>query len=199
VSLPRVVFATGNAHKAEELAALVAGKLAVETLAMHAGVVMPDETGTTFEANAILKAEHVARALGLPAIADDSGLEVIALGGAPGVRSARYAEGSDADRSAKLLGALRRVPDPQRTARFVCALAWVVPGAKPVVVEGKVEGRIGQGPRGDGGFGYDPVFLVGPDHQRTMAELPVEAKNRLSHRGNALLALLPTLKAHFFA
>lgn len=205
MSLPRVVFATGNAHKAEELAALVAGKLAVETLAAHPGVIMPEETGETFEANAVLKAEHVARALGLPAIADDSGLEVIALGGSPGVRSARYAPGTDADRVTKLLGALGGTAD--RSARFVCAMALAVPGQPTRVVRGTVAGHIGHAPRGGHGFGYDPVFVLAPEECRalgldgspTMAELPGEAKNRISHRGRALRALWPTLSAHFFS
>lgn len=196
--MKRLVLATSNLGKAKEIQAALPG-VEVQTLRDHPSLVMPEETGATFADNAILKAEYASRMLGVPALADDSGLVVDALHGAPGVHSARYAEGSDADRTAKLLGALSAVPEEARTARFVCALAWVVPGARPVVVEGKVEGRIGRAPRGDGGFGYDPVFLVGPDHQRTMAELPVEAKNRLSHRGNALLALLPTLKAYFFA
>lgn len=196
--MKRLVLATSNLGKAKEIQAALPEVL-VETLRDHPSLILPEETGATFAENAVLKAVHAAQVLGLPALADDSGLVVDALSGAPGVHSARYAPGSDADRSAKLLVALHGVPDHARAARFVCALAWVVPGAPPVVVEGKVEGRIGHTPRGAGGFGYDPVFLVGPDHQRTMAELPVEEKNRVSHRGNALLALLPTLKAYFFA
>lgn len=213
MSAPRIrlVFATGNAHKAGELGAMVADHLDLETLADHASLVMPEETGSTFEANAILKAEHVAEALGVPAIADDSGLEVDALNGDPGVRSARYAPGSDADRVTKLLGALAALPPgADRAARFVCAMALAIPGRATHVVRGVVEGRIGIEPRGEHGFGYDPVFVVAPQElvilgldvlpgevERTMAELPGDAKNRISHRARALASLWPTLATHF--
>lgn len=195
--MKRLVLATSNLGKAKEIQAALPG-VVVETLRDHPGLVLPEETGLTFADNAILKAEHAALHLGLPALADDSGLVVDALGGAPGVHSARYAPGSDRDRWQKLLGALAGVPAPERAARFVCALAWAVPRAEVVVVEGTVHGRIAEGPQGEGGFGYDPVFLVGPEFTRTMAELPIEAKNQTSHRGNALRSLLPILRAHFF-
>jgi len=125
-------------------------------------------------------------------LADDSGLAVDALGGAPGVRSARYAPGSDADRIAKLLAALAAVPDERRTARFVCAMVLAAPGADPIAREGTCEGRIGRDPRGDRGFGYDPVFVLADG--RTMAELELAEKNRVSHRGRALEAMLPDLR-----
>ena len=133
-----------------------------------------------------------------PALADDSGLVVDALEGAPGVYSARYAPGSDADRYTKLLTELERVPDEQRTARFVCVMAFALPGGEVFTAEGAVEGRIGRGPIGDGGFGYDPVFVVAEDEDaRTMAQLSQTEKNALSHRGRALRAILPRVKAHF--
>lgn len=206
-----MVFATANAHKAGELRALLAGRLEVETLADHPSLVMPEETGETFEANAILKAEHISRALGVAAIADDSGLEVDALGGGPGVRSARYAPGTDADRVTKLLGAMPA--GATRSARFVCAMALAIPGEATQVVRGTVAGRIGEERRGAHGFGYDPVFVVAPEelpdpllagrdpalagHGVTMAELPGEAKNQISHRGRALRALWPAIASHF--
>ncbi len=199
-----IVFATGNAHKASELSALLAGRLVVETLADHPGLEMPEETGETFEANAILKAEHVSRALGVVVIADDSGIEVDALGGAPGVRSARYAPGTDADRVTKLLGAMPAGAD--RSARFVCAMALAIPGQPTRVVRGTVAGRIGDRPRGHHGFGYDPVFVLAADEMHalgreedgsTMAELPALAKNRISHRSRALGLLWPAIASHF--
>lgn len=168
----------------------------VETLADHPDLVMPPETGATFEENARLKAEHAARALGLPALADDSGLEVDALGGAPGVRSARYAPGTDADRVRKLLAALDGVPEGDRTARFRCAMAFAADGMPTAITHGGCEGRIAVAPRGAGGFGYDPVFVLALDH-RTMAELPADEKNARSHRSAALTGMRPVLARYF--
>jgi XTP/dITP diphosphohydrolase len=130
------------------------------------------------------------------ALADDSGLSVDALEGAPGVYSARYAPGTDADRVRKLLGALTGVPAEKRSARFVCAMAFAVPGLKTTLVEGTCEGSIGHDPRGENGFGYDPVFLVGGG-PKTMAELTMSEKNAISHRGQALRMIAPTLARHF--
>jgi len=190
--MSRLVVATGNLHKVKEIRAILGPAVTVETLADHPDIVMPEESGETFEANAILKAEHVSRILGVPALADDSGLEVDALDGAPGVRSARYAPGSDADRVTKLLGALSRIPKDERRARFVCAVALAVPSVPPVVVRGTVSGWITDAPRGSGGFGYDPVFVVSEvPGDRTMSELSAEEKNRISHRGRALALLVP--------
>ncbi len=189
----RVVLATGNAGKVRELQALLAGR-DVEVLPQSQfGVVAVEETGTTFIANALLKARHAAAHTGLPAMADDSGLEVDALGGSPGIYSARYAgaEASDADNNAKLLQALSGVPDAARTARYRCAIVFVRDAADPapLVAEGVWEGRIGRVPRGTGGFGYDSLFLVGSS-QQTAAELDLAVKNRLSHRALALQQLL---------
>ncbi|MBI4820281.1 MAG: RdgB/HAM1 family non-canonical purine NTP pyrophosphatase [Deltaproteobacteria bacterium] len=187
----RLVVATSNAGKAKELSSLVAGRASVETLLDHPDVVMPPETGETFEANAIAKAEHLAKELDCVVIADDSGLEVDALDRRPGVLSARYVEGSDADRSEKILKELG--DERQRTARFVCAMALARPGSTSLVVRGTVEGKIGRARRGTGGFGYDPIFEL-PDG-RTMAELSMDEKNEISHRGRALRALWPQLEA----
>jgi len=165
------------------------------------GIADAEETGHTFIENALIKARHAAAATGLPALADDSGLCVDALGGAPGLYSARYAgPGGDAARNiAKLLDALRDVPDAARTARFHCAVALLrsADDPRPIVAEGSWEGRILREPRGAMGFGYDPVFLD-PENALTAAELDPAIKNAISHRGRALAALrlrLPELAA----
>ncbi len=154
------------------------------------------ETGRTFEENAVQKALAYARRSGLLTLADDSGLEVDALGGAPGVHSARYAgpHATDEDRIRKLLDALRGVPPERRTARFRCVIAVATPEGDLITAEGRVEGRIAEAPRGHHGFGYDPVFYL-PDLGKTMAELPPEEKNRLSHRARAAEAIKPKLRA----
>lgn len=189
----RVVVATGNRGKLGELAALLA-PLGVDIAPQSAfGIEPPPETGKTFLENALIKARHAARIAGLPAIADDSGLEVDALGGAPGVYSARYAgESADAAaNNAKLLAALVSVPPERRTARFRAVIVFVNaandPG--PLVGEGTWEGRIALAPRGQGGFGFDPLFepLGGAG---TAAELAPAEKNARSHRGAALRALV---------
>lgn len=190
--MKRLVVATTNEGKVVELRAGLIG-VTVETLKDHPSIVMPEETGDTFEANARLKAEHVARVLGVPALADDSGLVVDALGGAPGVRSARYVDGSDRDRYLALLANLEGVE--ARSCRFVCAMALAVPGSATRVEAGACEGQIGRAPRGEGGFGYDPVFVV--EDGRTMAELSVAEKNGRSHRGRALAKMRPHLDALF--
>lgn len=189
----RVVVATGNRGKLVEFQQLLGGA-GVELLPQSDfGVEPPAETGVTFAANALLKARHAARLTGLPALADDSGLEVDALGGAPGVYSARYAgaDASDAANIAKLLAALAAVPPEERGARFRCVIAFVrdADDASPLIVSGSWEGRILEAPRGVGGFGYDPVFLD-PSSGRSAAELAPADKNARSHRGRALRALL---------
>ena len=153
----------------------------------------PDESGATFEENARLKALAYAQAANLPALADDSGLVVDALDGAPGVFSARYAgpDASDEDRYLKLLRALDGVPDPARTARFVCVTALALPDGALYTARGTLEGRIGREPRGEHGFGYDPVFVL-PDG-RHLAELSGAEKHAISHRGQALQAFKATL------
>jgi len=157
------------------------------------------ESGETFAENAALKAQAYAWASGLPTLADDSGLEVDALGGAPGVRSARYAGPgtSDADRYRKLLSALEDVPPDGRSARFRCVVALALPGGCLETAEGRCEGHIGYEPRGEYGFGYDPVFVVDGTAGRTMAELPPEVKNRISHRARAFKAAVPFLRRVF--
>lgn len=190
--LSRLVVASGNAGKLRELRAL-ARTLATEIVAQsELGVTAVAETEPSFVGNALLKARHAARATGWAALADDSGLEVDALGGEPGVYSARYAgEGaSDADNIAKLVAALADVPPPRRARyRAVLVLVQGPDDPAPLVAEGRWEGRIATAPRGAGGFGYDPLFLPGGG-ERTVAELAPAEKNRLSHRAQALEALL---------
>jgi XTP/dITP diphosphohydrolase len=192
----KVVLASRNRGKLREIVPLLAG-LDFELCTIDE--VAPDcelrEDEDTFEANALAKARQAAAATGLAAIADDSGLEVAALGGAPGVYSARYAglPSDDARNNAKLLEALRGVPAARRQARFRCVAAYVDPAAERTC-SGACEGEILEQPRGDLGFGYDPLFLV-PALDRTMAELPLEEKNRLSHRAAAFRALADALSA----
>lgn len=196
--LASLVVATNNAGKTVELRELL-GDLALEWLRVsdvmgaRFSVV---ENGRTFEENALLKAEAACRATGFIALADDSGLEVDALGGRPGVRSARFAHehASDQENNAALLHALKDVSDPNRTARFRCALALVTPyGTAPLLATGSCEGRIAREPHGLGGFGYDPLFRVVACDHRSMADLTPEEKNRVSHRGEAVRALRPSL------
>jgi XTP/dITP diphosphohydrolase len=190
----RLCFASGNKHKVAEIAAMLRPRgWEVEPL-----VLTVEEDAPTFAGNAEKKARAALAQSGLPSLADDSGLEVDALGGAPGVLSARYA-GEPCDDGAnnrKLLGALAGVPDDRRTARFRCALVFVDADGTRLVAEGACEGRIGHEPRGSGGFGYDPLFLVADDAAgRTMAELAPDEKNRISHRARALDALARLLQA----
>jgi len=190
-----LVLATRNAGKVREFQQLFGqASVKVRALSEFAAATDPDESGTTFLENARIKAEAACRDTGLWALADDSGLCVDALGGRPGIRSARYAEGSDAARWEKLLSELTAVAEPQRTARFVCALVLVAPDGRLFAAEGACEGRIATAPRGDHGFGYDPVFLVADDPQgRTMAELASDEKKRISHRAVAFGALVDGL------
>lgn len=188
----KLVLASSNAGKLGELRELLAG----DGFELHAqsgfGVDDVEETGLTFIENALLKARHAARATGLPALGDDSGLCVDALGGAPGLYSARYAggHGDAAANIIKLLEAMKDVPAPQRTAHFhaVIVLLRHADDPQPLIAEGTWPGLILDTPRGDGGFGYDPVFLD-PGHGRSAAELDPALKNRISHRGRALAVL----------
>ena len=193
----RLVVASSNPGKLEELRALLNGLGAELVPQRELGVPPAVESGTGFADNALIKARHASRLTGLPAIADDSGLEVDALGGAPGVRSARYAaeDASDRQNIDKLLDALSGVEPEARTARFVCVMAYVESDAdpSPVVCRGNWEGRILERPRGDGGFGYDPVFFV-PEEGVSAAQLTPERKNALSHRGLALRKLERALR-----
>ena len=187
-----LVLASGNAGKLAELRGLLAGEGFTLRAQSEFGIVDVEETGLTFVENALLKARHAARATGLPALADASGLCVDALGGAPGLYSARYAgHGGDSGRNIeRLLRELGGVDDDARGAAFHCCIVLLrhADDPKPIVVEGDWRGRILRAPRGDGGFGYDPVFLD-PDSGLTAAELPAARKNALSHRGRALVAL----------
>ena len=193
----KVVLATNNAGKARELNAMLAGS-GIEIVPQSAlKVTEIEETGQSFIENALLKARNAAAQTGLAAIADDSGLEVDALDGAPGIHSARYAGPgtSDAANLNKLLQALKGIPPERRGARFRCVIVYIrQPGdPAPLICEGVWEGHILETPRGQNGFGYDPVFLV-PDTDCSSAELAQEAKNRLSHRGQALAKLIAELK-----
>ncbi len=186
-----LVLASNNQGKLREISQLLAPMgLTIKTAAQAGFNEEVEETGDTFEANAKLKACTVAKALGLPALADDSGLAVEALGGAPGVYSARYAGpgASDADRSRKLLRELAQVPLEKRDAAFVCVMACCLPSGQVLTAEGRLQGRIALAPAGNNGFGYDPVFEL-PDRGCTVAELTAEEKNAISHRGRALRKL----------
>ncbi len=193
-----LVLATRNAHKVEEMQEMLRD-LPVHLVGLDAwpDAPEPEETGTTFAENAAIKAVSAAMATGQWALADDSGIAVDALGGRPGVYSARWAgAGSGAtDWIAKTLAELQGVPPVRRTARYICALALADPSGKiSATAEGTLEGRIAQAPRGTGGFGYDPIFLVDGDMgNRTAAELSSEEKHALSHRGKAVRSLLPDL------
>jgi XTP/dITP diphosphohydrolase len=191
----RAVLASRNAHKAEQVARLLKNVELVPLDEVSPGLVL-FEPHDTFEANALAKARVVAAATGMPAIADDSGLEVDALGGAPGVRSARYAgEGaSDADNNRKLIAELRRAPSAGRACRYRCVAALVSPDGDELVAEGECEGEIVLDGRGRLGFGYDP-HVVPRGETRTMAEIPLEEKLAFSHRGRAFRALAQRMRA----
>ena len=190
----KLLFATRNPGKLAELSALVGDRLVVVSLT-DVDVPKVEEDGETFEDNARKKALAAARASGLPALADDSGLCVDALGGLPGVRSARYVDGDDRARYEKLLQAMREVPDHQRGAAFQCALCLAFPDGRDFVCRGECRGVITHAPRGANGFGYDPVFELVDAGGRTMAELSREEKARFSHRGRAFRAMSPRLEA----
>lgn len=191
----QLVLASRNAGKKHEFQELLRGLgVVLRTLDEFPEAEEPEETGATFEENALLKARAAAEATGLWALGDDSGLCVDALDGRPGVRSARYTLGSDEARWQKLLGELEGVPDERRTARFRCVLALAGPGGQGQSADGACEGRICRAPRGDHGFGYDPVFVVEADPAgRTMAELTTAEKRAVGHRGRAFAALQPHL------
>jgi len=196
--MKKIVFASNNPGKVREINQILSGTGLEVIPQSEFQVPEVEETGLTFVENALLKARNAARHSGLPAIADDSGLEVDALQGAPGIRSARYA-GEDATDEAnlqKLLAALEGVPEPERTARFQCVMVYLrhPEDPTPLIVQGTWEGRILEAPRGEGGFGYDPVFHV-PEHGCSAAELAPEQKNAISHRGQALCKLVRALQA----
>ena len=193
----KYVIATHNAHKLIELQRILE-PLGIEAVTdRDLGMELPEveETGTTFAENAYLKAASACEVTGLPAIADDSGLVVDALGGRPGVYSARYGgeEATDDDRNVLLLGEMKDVPKEKRSARFVSAVCCVFPNGDVLRAEGAFEGEIGYAPAGENGFGYDPIFVVG---DRTSAEMSPAEKDALSHRGNALRVFSKDLAAY---
>ncbi len=195
--MQKVVLATGNAGKVRELASLL-NDFGLDVVAQtELGVESADETGLTFIENAIIKARHAAQVTGLPSIADDSGLAVDALGGAPGIYSARFAgaDASDQQNLEKLLVELQDVPDGERQAQFHCVLVYMrhADDPTPLVCHGSWQGTIARAPAGSGGFGYDPIFVV-PEAGKTAAELSADEKRAVSHRGQALKLLLEALR-----
>jgi len=194
----KLVIASNNKGKIAELTDLLA-PLGLQPVAQgELGVSEAEEPAVTFVENALIKARHAARATGLPALADDSGLTVDALDGRPGVRSARFAgeEATDNDNVEALLAALKDTPEAERSAQFHCVLVYLrhADDPTPIICHGRWPGRILAKPRGQSGFGYDPVFLV-PEHGCSAAELTREQKGRISHRGRALASLLDQLRA----
>lgn len=194
----RIIFATGNAGKIKEIN-MIMEDTGMEVISMkEAGITVDvDENGSTYEENALIKARAVAACTGDIVMADDSGLEIDYLNKEPGVLSARYL-GEDTSyriKNANLIERLEGVPDEQRTARFVCAIAAVLPDGKELTTRATIEGRIGYEEKGENGFGYDPIFYV-PEFGKTTAELTEEEKNRVSHRGKALQLMKEELKKH---
>lgn len=195
----RLLLASGNAHKLEELRRMVPESVTVLGLGDVAPFEPLPETGATFEENALIKARQAAAETGIVALADDSGLEVAALNGMPGVLSARWSgrHGDDGANNALLLGQLGDVPDERRGAAFVSAVALVSPTGRTAVVRGSWPGRLIREPRGQNGFGYDPLFVPGESDTngsgRTSAELAPQEKNELSHRARAMRAIMPTV------
>lgn len=198
--MAKIIFATGNAGKMREIRMILAD-LGMEVLSMkEAGISMDiEENGTTFEENARIKAQAIAALCGDIVLADDSGLEIDALNGEPGVYSARYL-GEDVSyciKNQNLLDRLQGVPEEERTARFVCAIAAVLPDGTILETKAAMEGRIGYEERGENGFGYDPIFML-PEYGKSTAEIPAEEKNRLSHRGKALRMMKEKLQAALY-
>ena len=194
--MKRIVFATGNAGKMREIKRIL-GDLGVEIVSMKEAGIATDaeENGKTYEENALIKARAVAALTGDCVLADDSGLEIDYLNKEPGIYSARYM-GEDTSyriKNANLIERLEGVPDEKRTARFVCAIAAVLPNGKELTVRATIEGRIGYEEKGEGGFGYDPIFYV-PELKKTTAELTEDEKNSVSHRGKALRLMKEELK-----
>lgn len=192
----RIIFATGNEGKMREIRMILAD-LGMEILSMKEAGISADivEDGATFEENAVIKAKGIAALCSDIVLADDSGLEIDALNKEPGVYSARYM-GEDTSyriKNANLIERLEGVPDEQRTARFVCAIAAVLPDGRVLQTKAAMEGRIGYEERGENGFGYDPIFML-PEYGKTTAELSPEEKNKLSHRGKALRLMKEKLK-----
>jgi XTP/dITP diphosphohydrolase len=193
----RLLVATNNPGKLEEYQHLLRDlPLEITSLRQEAIDYEPEETGVTFEENAVLKANAFAERSGLLTLADDSGLEIDRLGGAPGVHSARYGgtrRGEDVRRYELVLRQLEGVPQPERTGRFRCVVALATPEGQVTMAEGAIEGVIAFEPQGEQGFGYDPIFFI-PEFDCTMAQLPPETKNRISHRARAVRAAVPIIR-----
>jgi XTP/dITP diphosphohydrolase len=189
MKLKTIVLATGNKHKVEEISAIIKDiSWEIRTLRDYPDIGEINEDAPDFKGNALIKAVAVMKFTGLPSLADDSGLEVDALGGAPGVLSARFSGKGDSANNELLLKKLVNVADSDRMARFRCVIALVIPQKEPIFAEGKVEGKILQTLSGENGFGYDPLFL--PDgYKESFAQLPSSEKNKISHRGRALADL----------
>ena len=191
-----IILATNNKSNVKEISEMMSGSdITFESLA-DAGInVEVEETGTTFEENALLKAREICKLSGKPTISDDSGLEIDALDGAPGLYSSRFM-GEDTSYDIKnnaLIEKLENVADPDRTARFRCCMALVLPDGREFVTEGAMEGIIAREPKGINGFGYDPILFI-PEYNRTSAELSSEEKNNISHRGEALRKMIEVIK-----
>ena len=189
--MDKIVFATANEGKVKEIKEIL-GDFPIEVVSMKEMGITADieENGTTFEENSLIKARALAKLTGLPALADDSGLEVDYLNGEPGIYSARYL-GRDTDYDYKnnyIIDKLSGAKGEERSARFVCVISLVLPDGREFVERGVVEGLIGYEQKGENGFGYDPIFYL-PEYGKTSAELPPEEKNRISHRGKALTAM----------
>ena len=191
-----IILATNNKSKVKEISEMMSGSDITFVSLADAGInVEVEETGTTFEENALLKAREICKLSGKPTISDDSGLEIDALDGAPGIYSSRFM-GEDTSYDIKnnaLIEKLENVADPDRTARFRCCMALVLPDGREFVTEGAMEGIIARDPKGINGFGYDPILFI-PEYNRTSAELSSEEKNNISHRGEALRKMIEVIK-----
>lgn len=191
-----IILATNNKSKVKEISEMMSGSDITFVSLADAGInVEVEETGTTFEENALLKAREICKLSGKPTISDDSGLEIDALDGAPGIYSSRFM-GEDTSYDVKnnaLIEKLENVADPDRTARFRCCMALVLPDGREFVTEGAMEGIIAREPKGINGFGYDPILFI-PEYNRTSAELSSEEKNNISHRGEALRKMIEVIK-----
>ena len=191
-----IILATNNKSKVKEISEMMSGSDITFVSFADAGInVEVEETGTTFEENALLKAREICKLSGKPTISDDSGLEIDALDGAPGIYSSRFM-GEDTSYDIKnnaLIEKLENVADPDRTARFRCCMALVLPDGREFVTEGAMEGIIAREPKGINGFGYDPILFI-PEYNRTSAELSSEEKNNISHRGEALRKMIEVIK-----
>lgn len=191
-----IILATNNKSKVKEISEMMSGSDITFVSLADAGInVEVEETGTTFEENALLKAREICKLSGKPTISDDSGLEIDALDGAPGIYSSRFM-GEDTLYDIKnnaLIEKLENVADPDRTARFRCCMALVLPDGREFVTEGAMEGIIAREPKGINGFGYDPILFI-PEYNRTSAELSSEEKNNISHRGEALRKMIEVIK-----